>query len=118
MLAAGPVLAEPWGLMATPVECAALESLVVFGMVDGGPGGDTTEFSAVVESANAQRCVAWLDSYGMGEGMRLESCRAAFDLLNRNGSPAGTEQDLFREVLSPQYESACDDLLIDLTAGQ
>jgi hypothetical protein len=121
VVAACPLRAETWGLTAVPTECAALESLVVFGMVDGGPGGDTTEFSAVVAAGNAQRCIAWLDSYGVGDGMRLDSCRQAFDLLNANGLPDwldGTEPEFIREVLSPQYEGACDDLLIDLTAGQ
>ncbi len=89
VLAAGAVQAEPWGLMGSPVECAALESLVVFGMIDGGIGGDTTELTDVVNSGDGQSCLAWLDSYGMGDGMRLDSCREAFDLLNANGLPNG-----------------------------
>ena len=121
VLLAAPLVAEPWGLVDVPVECGALESLVVFGLVDGGPGGDTTEFSAVVMSGDRQRCVAWLDNYGLGDGMRLESCREAFGLLNANGLPEwllGSEPDVIRDVLSPQYEGACEDMVFDLTAGQ
>ena len=121
VLAAGGVQAEPWGLMGSPVECAALESLVVFGLIDGGIGGDTTELTNVVNSGDGQSCLAWLDSYGMGDGMRLESCREAFGLLNANGLPewlAGAEADFIRDILTPQYEAACDDMVFDLTAGQ
>ncbi len=90
-------------------------------MIDGGIGGDTTELTDVVNSGDGQSCLAWLDSYGMGDGMRLDSCREAFDLLNANGLPewlAGAEPDFIRDVLTPQYDAACDDMVFDLTAGQ
>jgi hypothetical protein len=111
---AGPAVAEPWGLTAKPLECAALESLVMFGMVDEGPGNDTREMSGVVGSGDRARCMAWLDSFGLGDGMRLESCRAAFERLSAEGLPNrrnGTEPDVIRDVLSPQYDMACDDML-------
>lgn len=113
--------AEPWGLMAAPTECAALESLVVFGLVDGGPDGDTTEFSAVVNSGDGAWCLEWLDAYALGEGMRIASCREAFDLLNANGLPewlAGAEGEFIVDILTPQYAEACADMVFDLTAGQ
>jgi hypothetical protein len=121
MLVATPALSEPWGLSATPTECAALESLVVFGLVDGGPDGDTTAFTAVVRSGDPLQCQVWLDGYGLGEGMRIESCREAFDLLNANGLPewqVGSEPGFIEDLLTPQYADACADMIFDLTAGQ
>jgi hypothetical protein len=118
---AAPAAAEPWGLMASPTECAALESLVVFGLVDGGPDGDTTAFSEAVFSGDGSLCQDWLDDYGLGEGMRIASCREAFDLLNANGLPewlAGAEPDFIVDLLTPQYAESCADMVFDLTAGQ
>jgi hypothetical protein len=107
--------------MATPTECAALESLVVFGLVDGGPDGDTTEFSAVVGAGDAGWCVEWLDGYGMGEGMRRADCREAFDILNANGLPEwlwGEEPAFITDILMPPYAGSCAEMVFDLTAGQ
>jgi hypothetical protein len=118
---AAPVMAEPWGLRATPVECAALESLVVFGLVDGGQDGDTSAFSAVVEAGDGALCQEWLDAYGMGDGMWEGDCREAFALLNANGLPewlAGEEPAFIMDVLVPPYVGSCADMVFDLTAGQ
>jgi hypothetical protein len=113
---AGPAMAEPWGLTGTPTACAALESLVIFGLVDGGLGGDTHEFSAIVAGANGQRCLAWLDNYGFGDGMRLPACREAFDTLNAQGLPRGfgrSDAEVVGILLSAQFESDCADLAFE-----
>lgn len=120
LLAAGPALAQGWGLRAPTVECQALESLVVFGLVDGGEGGDTTEFTAVVDSGDVGLCLDWLDAYGF-PGMTDPACVETFAVLSQNGLPewlAGEEAAFIVDILSPMSPTACSDMLFDLTAGQ
>jgi hypothetical protein len=120
LLAAAAATAGPWGLTGRPVPCAALESLVVFGLVDGGIGGDTTGFSGIVAAGDGQRCLAWLDSYGFGDGMRLRACRETFDKLNAEGLPPGFDRDeaeVIRDLLSAQVQSDCVAIDASLRSG-
>jgi hypothetical protein len=117
LVLAAPAMAKPWGLTGSPTACAALESLVIFGLVDGGLGGDTNEFSGIVASGDGQRCLAWLDNYGFGDGMRLRACRDAFDRLNAQGLPEGFEKSdekVIRDILSAQVEDECEDLTFEV----
>ena len=117
LVLAAPAMAKPWGLTGSPTACAALESLVSFGLVDGGLGGDTNEFSGIVASGDGQRCLAWLDNYGFGDGMRLRSCRDTFDRLNAQGLPDGfdkSDEEVIRDVLSAQVEDDCEDLAFEV----
>jgi hypothetical protein len=118
---AAPALAEPWGLAATPAPCAALEALVIFGLIDAGLGGDTTEYTGIVASGSGQRCLAWLDSLGFGDGIRLDACSDVFEQLNAKGLPRGfgrTDEEVIREILSAQVESDCTDLAFDLRTDE
>ena len=119
-VASGPALAEGWGLRAPTTECRALESLVVFGLIDGGAGGDTTDITRVVDSGDVGLCLDWLGSYGF-PGMTDPGCVEAFDVLSRNGLPEwlmGEEPSYIVAILSPMSAAACGEMLVDLTAGQ
>ena len=118
--AAGVAAAEGWGLMSPVAECAALESLVVFGLIDGGEGGDTSELSAVVEAGDPGLCLEWLESYGY-PGLYDADCVEAFALMSFNGLPewlAGEEPTYITEILAPHGPEICANMLFDLTAGQ
>ncbi len=120
-LLAVPVHAEGLGLMAIPAQCAALESLVVFGLIDGGIGGDTAELTAVVDGADPVLCQSWLDDYGYGAGFADEDCATAWDVLARNGLPEEMMSEVptfITTILSPASAQDCDDMLFELTAGQ
>jgi hypothetical protein len=119
-LAAGAAGAQGWGLMGPTVECRGLESLVVFGLIDGGEGGDTSEISDVIAYGDSALCLEWLDSYGY-PGLYNPDCAQAFDILSTNGLPewlAGAETDFVRDLLAPFAPDSCANLLFDLTAGQ
>jgi hypothetical protein len=119
MILAASAMADPWALTGKPTACAALESLVVFGLVDGGIGGDTNDFTAVVSTGDRQRCLAWLDSYGFGDGIRLQACRDTFDTLNAEGLPENSslsDAEAIREILSAQNDDDCTGLASELKA--
>jgi hypothetical protein len=119
-LAASPAAAESWGLMAPTVECRGLESLVVFGLIDGGEGGDTSELTAVVESGDSELCLEWLESYEY-PGLWNPDCAMAFDVLSTNGLPewlAGEEVAYLTDILAPWAPDTCANMLIDMTAGE
>ena len=121
VLFSGPVYAEGLGLMASPAQCAALESLVVFGLIDGGEDGDTSELTAVVDAGDPAVCQSWLDDYGFGTGFADEDCAVAWDVLARNGLPEEMAAEIptyITNILSPISAQVCDDALFDLTAGQ
>lgn len=116
-LPGGAAMAQGWGLMAPTAECRALESLVVFGLVDGGEGGDTAEFSAVVESGDSGLCLEWLESYGY-PGMWNPDCLAAFDYMNTYGAPdwAIDEVGELTALLAPFSPDYCANVLAELTS--
>ena len=60
------VAQESLGLLARRIDCAALESLVVFGLIDGGIGGDTTELTALLDQGDGPACMVRLTEYGFG----------------------------------------------------
>ena len=112
--------AEGWGLMGPTVECRGLESLVVFGLIDGGEGGDTSELTAVVDSGDSGLCLEWLESYGY-PGLYNPDCATAFDILATNGLPdayAGEEVAYITDLMAPFAPDTCSNILFDLTAGQ
>ncbi len=121
LLTAGPVLAqEPLGLMSSPIECAALESLVVFGLIDGGIGGDTTELTQLLNRGDGEVCLARLWDYGYGSGFLENDCRTAFDVLSRGWFGPTDEMsivDAIALILAPPAKTTCDDILFDMTAG-
>lgn len=70
------------------VTCEALGLLVEFGMVDGGQGGDTGEFTAVVDSGDPALCGEWLSGYGYGtEGIALPECAEVIRMVGADGFP-------------------------------
>ncbi len=114
------VAAEGLGLRSVPVECAALESLVVYGLIDGGEGGDTTELTGVVDAGDGALCLDWLDGYGYAGGFADEDCATAFEIFARDwpGMDDAETQSIIVGLLTPDSAQFCDDMLFDLTAGQ
>ncbi len=90
------------------VTCEALGLLVEFGMVDGGEGGDTGEFSAVVNSGDAALCGEWLSGYGYGTaGIALPECAEVIRQVGADGFP---------EPLWPEAPGMIDTALVSTTA--
>jgi hypothetical protein len=108
------------GLQGSPAQCAALESLVVYGLIDGGIDGDTTELTAVVNAGGARECQIWLNGYGYGRGFKDPDCATAFEIFARDwpGEDVGEMQAIIVGLLTPESAQYCDDLLFELTAGQ
>lgn len=115
-LAGGAAAAQGLGLTAPTPECRALESLVVFGLIDGGAGGDTSELTAVVESGDSALCLEWLESYGY-PGMWNPDCAAAFEHLNDNGLPdwAIDAAGELTGILAPYSPDYCSNVLAELS---
>jgi hypothetical protein len=117
---AGQAGALGLGLKGAPAQCVALESLVVYGLIDGGEGGDTAELTAVVNAGDARECQIWLNSYGIGRGFKDPDCATAFEIFARDwpGEDVGEIQSIIVGLLTPESAQYCDDMLFDLTAGQ
>lgn len=120
-MTSGAAHAQGLGLMATPAECAALESLVVYGLIDGGIDGDTTVLTGIVQSGDGAICLEELGRYGFGAGFGDEDCVVAWDVLMRNGLPEWVADQIptfIATILQPASAQDCDDMLFELTAGQ
>jgi hypothetical protein len=108
-------------LMAPTNECAALESLVVYGFIDGGEGGDTTAFTALVNQGDPAICLEELRAYGFGAGFDNADCVTAWEILRRNGLPEYMSDQLgtfIGTILQPASAQDCADMLFELSAGQ
>lgn len=120
LLTAGAAQAESWGLIAETPACGALESLVVWGVIEGGEGGDTSELTAVVRDDDPAVCQLWLDHYAY-PGLYNPVCAQVFMVLSTNGlpeSPAGQEGAYLIQLLAPRASDTCDNMLFELTAGE
>lgn len=113
VLCGAPALSQERFLRAPQVECAALEALVVFGLIDGGPGGDTAELSALVDSGDVGACTLGLEAHGYGEGLLDESCFGAMELMAVHGppAPAADPASLLYDVLTGASLEACEMVL-------
>ena len=88
-------------LQAAPLECAAAEALVVFGLLDGGPAADSTDLSALVGAGDGAACAAFLEEAGYGQGLGDPACMAAMGLVAAYGIPAaeGDPGALLHDIL-------------------
>ncbi len=91
LLPASPVLAQDAFLSGTPVECAALEALVVYGLIDGGEGGDTSELGQIVENSDGRACFFELETYGYAAGLMDDTCEAGMEIIAAYGAPEDWE---------------------------
>jgi len=131
LLCAPAAQAEDWGLIAETPQCGALEALVVWGVIDGGDGGDTSALTAVVRADDPAVCQSWLNEYAFPQlfnrdddtdpGLDDPVCAQAFMVLSTNGLPAslaGQEGEYLIQLLAPRASDTCDNILFDLTAGR
>ncbi len=107
LILAAALVVLPSFAMAQDVTCEALGLLVEFGMVDGGEGGDTGEFTAVVASGDAELCGDWLSGYGYGTaGIVLPECAEVIRQVGADG---------FAEALWPEAAGMIDTALVSTT---
>ncbi|MBP1805940.1 hypothetical protein [Rubellimicrobium aerolatum] len=101
VLTANPALAQETVLTAAPLECAAAESLLIYGLIDGGIDGDTSDFSALVDGGDGVACRDYLEGAGYGEGLSDPACMAAMGIVAAYGVPSaeGDPGALLRDIL-------------------
>lgn len=101
--------------------CHALESLVVWGLIDGGEGGDTSELSATVDAGVGGVCMEWLASYGPTEGLWTPDCAALMGVIAADAFPESAWPDIpgfVQLAISGANSAACSAGLADLLGGQ
>ena len=90
LLPAAAAAQDPF-LTPGPIQCQAVESLVVYGLIDGGEGGDTSELSAMLDNRDGRACFFALEGYGYAAGMMDDTCVAAMEVIAAYGAPEDWE---------------------------
>jgi hypothetical protein len=100
--------------------CPALESLVVWGLIDGGEGGDTTELSAVLDTGDGRLCLDMLTGYGLVDGLFIPDCAALMGVIAVEGFDEAVWPDvpaMVQAAISGADPQACSLTLASLTLG-
>ncbi len=98
--------AEPW-LQAVPLECAALEAVVSFGLT--AEAADLSVLEGVVQGGDGGACATELTALGFDDGLDNPVCRQALELFAALGppSPEGDPGALAYDVLTGASPEAC-----------
>jgi hypothetical protein len=81
---------EPF-LQSSPIQCAAVEALVVYGLIDGGVDGDTSELTEMLGNNDGRACFFALEDYGYAAGMTEDICVAGMEIIAAYGAPEDWE---------------------------
>jgi hypothetical protein len=90
LLPAAAAAQEPF-LQSSPIQCAAVEALVVYGLIDGGVDGDTSDLTALLENNDGRACFFALEDYGYASGLTEDICVAGMEIVAAYGAPEDWE---------------------------
>jgi hypothetical protein len=98
--------AEPW-LQAVPLECAALEAVISFGLA--ADSGNISVLEGLLQDGDGAACASELAALGFGEGLNNPVCRQALELFAAFGppSPEGDPGALVHDFLTGASPESC-----------